>query len=124
MIKRMNRIWIGLLALVMVGIIIIVSANAAVSYDNSADGNATFEGYDSSDVANNEYNLTIGFNTSNDTASLVWQINISNPGSLNYEWVDLDIWNGTDWVNAGNLNNSTFIANSSNIANTSGWTYK
>ena len=77
-------------------------------------------------IANGTHNLTIGFNTMNDSvvnaSNWTWCINITNPTVGDWQWVNISVWNGTDWQSV-NGNNTTFLANASNKANTTGWTY-
>lgn len=78
-------------------------------------------------IANDTHNLTIGFNTTNATvvngSEWCWNINITNPTGEDFQWISINVWNGTDWTGPVAGNNTTFLANSSNIADTTGWTY-
>ncbi len=115
-----TTIMIALLAVVMM-------AGAASAATNTSGINTTIDDWDAGVIiANGTHNLTIGFNTLNDSvvneSKWCWNINITNPTVGDWRWVNIRVWNGTDWQSV-NGNNTTFLANNSNIANTTGWTY-
>ena len=116
-----TTIMIALLAVVM------MAGAASAAATNTSHTNATIADWDAGVIiANGTHNLTIGFNTTNTTvvngSEWCWNINITNPTVGDWQWVNINVWNGTDWQSV-NGNNTTFLANNSNIANTTGWTY-
>ena len=120
----MNNRTIIMAAMVVAVVMMMGTASAATNHSHT---NATISDWDEDVViANGTHNLTIGFNTTNATvvnaSNWAWCINITNPTVGDWQWVSISVWNGTDWQSV-NGNNTTFLANQSNKANTTGWTY-
>jgi hypothetical protein len=109
----------------MMAVVMMMGTASAVT--NASHTNATIADWDAGVIiANSTHNLTIGFNTLNDSvvngSEWCWNINITNPTVGDWQWVNISVWNGTDWQSV-NGNNTMFLTNVTKKANTTGWTY-
>ena len=116
--RNKNIIITALLALLILGMV--AGTASAVTDTNSSDGKAIISAWETDVViANGTHNLTIGFNTLNTSAVndsiWRWNINITTPTNENYQWIDIQVWNGTEFTTASGGNNTTFLANTFNV---------